>query len=201
MYTEPIEEVEFGPLTAQFYVDQQPLNPREWDNLATMACFHKRYDLGDEDHDLPDGPALGSLSEMKNVLEDRLGEAYWLPLYLYDHSGLAMNTTGFRHLGMKGLWDSGCVGLIYVSHNTIIGETMWDEIEIEEKAYECMEAEVEEYNNYLQGQVFYYSLQEANGEVIDSCGGLIGWDHAVSYVEAEANRILKKRVKNPAMPM
>ena len=23
-------------------------NPRDWDNLGVMACWHRRYDLGDE---------------------------------------------------------------------------------------------------------------------------------------------------------
>lgn len=28
--------------------DLTPLNPREWDNLGTMVCWHGRYTLGDE---------------------------------------------------------------------------------------------------------------------------------------------------------
>jgi len=28
--------------------DTDPMNPRtDWDNLGTMVCFHKLYDLGD----------------------------------------------------------------------------------------------------------------------------------------------------------
>lgn len=27
--------------------DDEPENPREWDNVGTMACWHRRYNLGD----------------------------------------------------------------------------------------------------------------------------------------------------------
>ena len=29
-------------------LDTYPENPRKWDNLGTMVCSHRRYDLGDE---------------------------------------------------------------------------------------------------------------------------------------------------------
>ena len=29
-------------------VDENAQNPREWDNLGTMVCFHRRYNLGDQ---------------------------------------------------------------------------------------------------------------------------------------------------------
>ena len=28
--------------------DTDPESPRTWDNLGTMVCFHKRYELGDK---------------------------------------------------------------------------------------------------------------------------------------------------------
>ena len=67
--------------------DNDPMNPRrEWDNLGTMVCFHKRYDLGDktdyrsEDYDSWEG--------LKQGIIENEGEVFILPLYLYDHSEL-----------------------------------------------------------------------------------------------------------------
>lgn len=40
-----------------------------------------------------------------------------LPLYLYDHSGITMNTTGF-----SCPWDSGQVGWIYASKEDALKE-------------------------------------------------------------------------------
>lgn len=37
-----------GNLSAQMAIDDDPMSPREWDNLGTMACWHSRYKLGDE---------------------------------------------------------------------------------------------------------------------------------------------------------
>ena len=28
--------------------DDDPIDPRDWDNVGTMACFHQRYNLGDD---------------------------------------------------------------------------------------------------------------------------------------------------------
>lgn len=42
------EEYERG-IVGTIYYDRDPLNPRkDYDNVATMVCWHGRYDLGDE---------------------------------------------------------------------------------------------------------------------------------------------------------
>lgn len=48
-----------------------------------------------------------------------------LPLYLYDHSGLTMNTSGF-----SCRWDSGQVGWIYCSHERCEKETGYTKEEL-----------------------------------------------------------------------
>ena len=32
----------------EIFDDLNPCSPREFDNLGTMVCFHRRYNLGDE---------------------------------------------------------------------------------------------------------------------------------------------------------
>jgi len=32
----------------EIVIDDEPPNPRDWDNLGTMACWHKSYSLGDK---------------------------------------------------------------------------------------------------------------------------------------------------------
>jgi hypothetical protein len=43
------EEKRHG-LTIKIYQDDcdENQNPRHWDNLGTMVCFHRRYELGDK---------------------------------------------------------------------------------------------------------------------------------------------------------
>ena len=96
-----------------------------------------------------------------------------LPLYLYDHSGLTMNTTGFS-CG----WDSGQVGYIFItkeSFKNFQGTT----------AEEVLIGQVKTYDLYLRGEVFWFKVVEEkhceccgsnSEEHIDSCSGFYGDD-------------------------
>jgi len=88
-----------------------------------------------------------------------------LPLYLYDHSGLTMNTVGF-----SCPWDSGQVGWIYATHDDIRNE--YGSLDVE-KAENLLCAEVEVYDYYLKGQCYGFKLYEGEKE-IDSCFGFYG---------------------------
>jgi len=110
---------------------QELVSPREWDNLGTMVCFHRKYNLGDK-HDFKDTTALDKFLKSKEV-------AAFLPLYLYDHSGITMATTPFHCK-----WDSGQVGYIYATKAQ--AET-WG---VKGKHLkERLQAEVAEYDEYL----------------------------------------------------
>lgn len=109
------------------YYDTNPMNPREWDNLGTMVCWHRRYDLGDEQ-----AQNIGLYNSWEEWLENEVlipngGEenVVYLPLYLYDHGGITMNTTGF-----SCPWDSGQVGWIYATKDRFRKETGYTENEL-----------------------------------------------------------------------
>lgn len=42
------KRTEYRGLTIVSYYDEEPENPRTWDNVATFVCKHRSYDLGDE---------------------------------------------------------------------------------------------------------------------------------------------------------
>lgn len=162
--------------------------PRDWDNLGKMICWHSRYNLGD-DHNYSDSEDfLNSLADDfvddwqevdDEAVRKIISENYLiLPLYLYDHSGITMNTTGF-----SCRWDSGQVGWIYMSHEDIVKE--YGSLDIE-KAKENLIAEVKTYDMYLRGEVYGFQLikKDEDGEeleTIDSCWGFYGLD----YIEGE----------------
>ena len=91
-----------------------------------------------------------------------------LPLYLYDHSGLTMNTTGF-----SCRWDSGQVGWIYADREAIREAFGRTDKRAMDRAERALLAEVREYDDYLRGECYGYRLYEGNDEV-DSCWGFIG---------------------------
>lgn len=155
--------------------DECPLNPREdWDNLGNMICFHRNYSLGDY--------VLSKEYEPKDYYKlKKRKDVVILPLYLYDHSGITMNTTGFS-CG----WDSGQVGFIYVTHETIRKEFGVKRVtqELREKVKGYLQGEVDVYDQYITGDVYYFSIYQKercnlgceHEEFEDSCGGFFGDD-------------------------
>ena len=93
-----------------------------------------------------------------------------LPLYLLDHSGLAMQTTSFHDP-----WDSGQVGWIYVSKEDALKEFGGEKMTgaVKRKAENFMRSEVAVYDFYLRGECYGFELYK-NGELSDSCWGFIG---------------------------
>jgi hypothetical protein len=81
--------------------DPDPQSPADWDNFGTLKHWHNRYSFGD-----------GKIT--RDEAEDLKADTVWLPVYMYDHSGCTINTTGFS-CG----WDSGQVGIIYADKDQI----------------------------------------------------------------------------------
>lgn len=121
------KQIENGGVRLSIYHDTNPMNPREWDNLGTMVCWHRRYDLGDER-----ARNIELYNSWDEWLENEIlipngGEenVIYLPLYLYDHDGITMNTTGF-----SCPWDSGQVGWIYATKDRFREETGYTDDEL-----------------------------------------------------------------------
>ena len=104
-------------------------DPREWDNLSTMVCWHRRYNLGDK-HDFNDvHEMLEDLAYQAGIKYDedintpnlmtKLAPYYLIkPLYLYDHSGISMSTSdGYPY---NDRWDAGVVGFAYISKADVL---------------------------------------------------------------------------------
>ena len=175
-----METVDYKGYTIQIEQESYPSNPRtNHDNLATMACRHSRYDLGDTE-------------EIPSNLER---DTIWLPLYLYDHSGITMNTTGF-----SCPWDSSQVGYIYVTKTRVRKEYKWRKLTAERiaKIKEYLVGEVETYDHYITGNVYGYKIVDSNGFEWDSCWGFYGYNHEESgLLEYAKNHIdyLAKELK------
>lgn len=142
--------------------DDDPPSPREHDNLGIMVCFHGRYDLGDE-HSL-DSDHFEGWEHICNYLKDEEGARYITPIYLMDHSGLALSTGPFS-CG----WDSGQVGFIYTTEEKM-KEFGVEAADVEKQ----LKAEVEVYGMYVSGDCWGYVIEDEDGEEVDSCWGFYG---------------------------
>jgi transposase len=197
---EAVKEFKTKDKVLKIFIDESAENPRTlWDNLGTMVCFHRRYDLGDK-HNYSSSD-YDSWDEMEKAIIKQEDVAVILPLYLYDHSGITMNTTGFS-CG----WDSGQVGFIFVSRETLRNEYGVKRIsnKIIEKATKLLLGEVETYDQYICGDVYGFKVFKVetcdNGceheEEIDSCWGFFGDNFIenglIEHVDKEFAELLEK---------
>lgn len=228
-------------ITGKIERDDDPESPREWDNLGTMATWHRRYNLGDvqpkesppefmrqlaeeADPTLADrieywesGPGFQKvrnfyawnpnaesgaprskasdpeyikISEAIDIrvqaLIDRVLDQHYiiLPLYLYDHSGITMNTSGF-----SCPWDSGQVGVIYVSIAKAKAEYGWKNMNLarRRRIEGYLKGEVKTYDQYLTGDVYGYTIEGPGGEDLDSCWGFYGEEYAIEEMNSIAH--------------
>lgn len=173
--------VEIGNRTLTIYYDPNPTCPREWDNFGTIAAFHRHYNLGD-------------IQELRDVI-DELDQTKWsdakiddfyysddlgmvvkemekqgfivLPVYMYDHSGITLSTSAF-----SCRWDSGLLGIIYVSREKVKEAFGWKRItkERRKEIEGYLENEIKTYDQYVTGEVFGFVIEE-DGKELDSCWG------------------------------
>ena len=143
-------------------------NPREWDNLGTIASWHRRYNLGDAQ------PSAAPDEWLADLLKEH-PTAIVLPLYLYDHGGITISTAPF-----SCRWDSGQVGYIYTTLERArdLGHG-WKRLTKarREAIADMLRAEVKTYDQYIRGEIYRFTIEDEDGNYIDSCGGYYDREH------------------------
>jgi hypothetical protein len=161
-----MEKIEYKKYTISIVQDSDSESPREWDNLGTMYCFHKRYNLGDK-HNL-------SLEDAMNI--EQSDQYITLPIYMYEHSGYTIATTPF-----SCRFDSGKLGIITVSLDKVRKEYSIKRIskQLRSLIVSYLNNEVKTYDQYLTGDVYGYEITDKHGCAIDSCYGFYGTESAI----------------------
>jgi hypothetical protein len=107
------------------------------------------------------------------------------PVCLYDHSVQSVSTDSFRGRAHHVDWDSGQVGVVFVSHEDIAKEYGDVSPQSIEKAHKALEGEVAEYDHYIRGDCYGFRLFD-NGEEQDSCWGFLGdFDDALKAISEQ----------------
>ena len=176
--------------TLEVINDNNPESPRDWDNLCTMVCWHRSYDLGDRHNydGIEDffqtlcyevlGKKYGETDELKwtNMLK-MLEESNLIcikQLNLYDHSGITISTSNTYPYNDR--WDAMPVGFVYVIKEKIFQECMGiTEENWKEQADKYCDGETETYDKYLTGDVYGYTLTKTivGQEICPHCGEVI----------------------------
>lgn len=101
----------------------------------------------------------------------------WNPLYLYDHGNISIS----NHKTCE--WDSGFIGIHYIIDDGSM--TL-------ENQYKTLKIELEVYDQYLRGDVYWFSVENEHGELIDSCGSFYGYEAVI----AEAKDVIDYHIQN-----
>lgn len=193
-------------------IEQEPFpeDPRSWDNIGTMLCCHRDYHLGDCNSNEKTEQQLAKICRKYGKSDEEIDEMAFaeevqfildqddvcgLPLWLYDHSGISISTS------RQCSWDSSFVGLIFVEKDFYLAQMcLKDEEDWKAKAKETLKGEVKTYSDFLEGNVYGWTLYEPTvvirqsmdgkelsrtideeGEVVDSMGGF--YDPTLEDVE------------------
>ena len=203
-HRDAIHEEEYKGLNIYIIPDDDPQasDPMDWDNLGKQVYWHRRMNLGHcwketnkyspsewlireivsdgfEDEEFLDAcelPALFELFSKNNLV---------IPVHAYEHGGITISASG-RRAGWDS-FDSGQLGFVYVSHEDIKKEYNVKRLtkKVLEKAEKILRDEVSNYDDYLNGQVYGYIIENPHEEELDSCWGFLG-DYKYCLEEAQS---------------
>jgi hypothetical protein len=177
--TVTLERWKVNGLTVQLHVDEDCASPREDDNLGTLVGWHRKYRLGDEQ---PRESPQEWMAAFQTEHPD-WRSAVIMPVYMFEHSGVALRCHDFGDR-----WDSGQVGWIYCVPARIRKAYGCTRItkKVRAQVMRVLQGEVEDYGRYVNGETYAYTIEDAHGEVLDSCCGFIGWECAKEQAEDAA---------------
>lgn len=93
----------------------------------------------------------------------------WLPIYLYNHSSIAISTQPFNCR-----WDSGRIGYIYMTKAAAQDSFASAPAVLLKHVYELLTDEVKTYNQFINGDVYRWQvlLKDSNNNwfIENSCG-------------------------------
>jgi hypothetical protein len=160
-----------GDYEIEIHIDEDAENPRlEMKNLGLMVCFHNRKDLGDKGHGYSCRDYTGWGGLKKDILQDHGKDCIILPVYMYEHSSIALQCSPFNDY-----WDSGQIGFIFCP---AVKARRWFNKQRLSKKYrkfvsEGLANEVKLYSQYVNGEVYGYIIKKDDEEVA-SCWGYLG---------------------------
>lgn len=201
------ETVTDGDIVGRIVYDEcaSEQDPRDCCNLGKMVCWHRRYNLGD-DNERGHPKEFSTPDEFNEWWKENGDGGVILPLALLDHSGISMRIGGRGAFPEDyGGWDSGQVGWIYATAEQIRAE--YKKKRISKKTRELVEKqlcqEVSTYDDWLRGEVYCYEvvrkkkceLGEEHEEFVDSCGGFVG---DIDYVRKEMRAAIETAKKEAA---
>jgi hypothetical protein len=161
-----IEVIE-GPDGKVGYIvaDEEPSPPWDWDELGTVAHWHRGYDLG--------GESPQKQSHQEFLEEAEAGGYIMIPFSMYEHGGITLYAGHGNHAFDGAGWDSGPIGYLYTTPERV-EELCGKDKGVpygKEWVEKRLEGELQTLDDYYTGSVYGYTILDAHGEHVDSCWG------------------------------
>jgi hypothetical protein len=185
-----IETIAQGDYTIKIDVDYDVDSPHDTDVPAAKLVLDggRHYTFpNDAGIDFRDFEGWAGVAD---ELAKRHGAILVTPVWVFDHSGIALKA-GARTYPFNCQWDSAQVGFAYITQETyqaVTGKRYVGRPSQYKRASELIATEVEYYGRYVNGECYAYVVEDAEGEVVDSCGGYIGYEAvttaATEYIDS-----------------
>lgn len=177
---DPYERLTWANHQIEIWPDEDPQDPREdTEQLGTMVIVQDRY-ISFGDVEVQTTQEWNDWHEDKDIVLELMIKAY-------IHSGITISADPMRYMRFPDQqWDVSTIGSILVTREKILSEFGPIDDELLKKVRDILIAEVEEYDQYLQGDGWLYIVKDPLDNVVDICGGFYGMDDCVEEAKVAA---------------
>jgi len=137
-------------------------SPRGWEMESVFFGFHRAFASPDHAPDSDPETARDIANAKGNIC---------LPVWLYSHCGTCYRAAEQNPFHCP--WDSGLFGFIYITRDN--ARKIYGIKRITEKQrlrlLADLAAQVEAYSRWANGETYCWVIEDADGDVIESCGG------------------------------
>ena len=168
-------------------------SPREWDNLWTIYTWERNYGSIDKNNFSSFREFLLNYfteKQVRNIEKNAASPKEYfekLDKYFSKIGCLIAPINRFEHgniiysVGTGSGWDYGVVGIAIVSYEDIKKEYLSENTKmnksLKDKAFKELNGELKLYTEWANGNIYCLSLVDFNGDIIDSLGGMFGYDN------------------------
>lgn len=161
------EKIQYKGYTIEVHYDENVSCEDQLSDDVHVWCWHRRVSIGEK-------PPCERDEAEETIRAEHPG-AVILPIFAYEHGGIALSTGAF-----SCRWDSGQIGWI------------WSEGQQDETVLRSI---VEALDNVMQGATFGYIVKNPEGETIDECWGIVGREERDGYMLVEARGAIENDLR------
>jgi hypothetical protein len=164
-------------------------NPmREFEMLTDVVTWMRSYEFSSEQPKPYDSP-----HEVMRAVKN--GEvAFASLLFAYIHSGITIHMEEMKEIWPDKQWDCGLAGCVYIRMEKAKKE--WPKLSRRALNRACRKRamqDVEVLDQWLRGDVWVYDVIDPNGELVDSCGWIYGYDDACNMAMEALEKVREER--------